>query len=222
MIFGKKVLALNEATMVGYVLNMCFDENLLTLKGFTVVDEESERELFLPVQKVLAYEGECVVIESAADCELALEKAHNPLGKTVFDKNGVNLGRVEKIKIINKKIDKLITNKCEIKQKYISNFSEEFIIFSLKKQKKLKNNIKNEKILNIPKIEIMQKGKNNIQSAPPKMSLNATMLLNRTATMDIYGMNNELIIKKGEVITQNGINKAKKHNKLNYLFFNSI
>jgi len=222
MIFGKKVLALSEAEGVGYILNICFDDELKFLKGFIVIDDESENELFLPIEKVLSYKEECVVVNHASDCELSLEREMSPLGKTVYDKNGVNLGVVERVEIINKKIDKLITNKCEIKQKYISGFSREFIIFSLKKQKKLKNNIKNEKIINIPKVEIMQGQNNFTQKSPSKLAINSSMLLNRISTADIYGMNNELLIKKGEIITQNYINKAKKHNKLNYLFFNSI
>ncbi len=221
MIFGKKVLALRQAEGVGYILNICFDNDLNKLKGFIVIDEESENELFLPLQKVLSFNGECVIIEDVSDCELSLEEEVNPLGKIVYDSKGVNLGVVERVEIKNKKIDKLITNKCEIKQKYISNFGKEFIIFSLKKQKKLKNNIKNEKIIKIPKIEIMREENLITDKSPSKLAINVAMLLNRISTADIYGMNNELLIKKGEIINQNYINKVKKHNKLNYLFFNS-
>jgi len=42
-------------------------------------------------------------------------------------------------------------------------------------------------------------------------------LIGRVMTNDIFGYNNEIIVQKNEIISQKIINKAKKHNKLNFL-----
>ena len=56
-------------------------------------------------------------------------------------------------------------------------------------------------------------------SAPEKISLSAKYYVGKICTQDILGYNNEKIVGKGEVVTKSVVEKAKKHNKLNHLFF---
>ena len=55
---------------------------------------------------------------------------------------------------------------------------------------------------------------------PQRVSMDPRSLIGKMATKDIFGLNNELIIKKYEIITQKKLNEIKKHNKLNILFYN--
>ncbi len=227
-IFGKKVISLSEGKKVGYILDVSIDSKLKYLLGFIVADEESEHELFLPLANIVSQNEECVFIESSSDTQLMFDEfTNNPLGKMVYDRRGITLGKVVDLVILGSKIDKIITDKGEIKQKYIYSVGEDCLIFSTTKKKvdgdvsifKDKSTAKR-----LPKIETMASFKSinsPIITSPIKLFGNSEMLLNKTATCDIFGFNNEILIKKGEIITKNKIEKLKKHGKLNYLIFNS-
>lgn len=227
-IFGKKVISLSEGEKIGYVLDIFLDSDMKSLLGLKVIDEESENEVFLPFGKIISQNEECIFIESSTDCEFNFGlKNNNPIGKKVYDRMGVDLGKIIDIALNNKRVDKIITELGEIKPKFIYSYGKECLIFS-KGKKLVKTKADNvfERRENLPKIEIMsqeiKKPNKDVQiESPAKMSLLPSMLLNRTVTEDIIGLNNELIIRKGQIITEKFLEKAKKHNKLNYLIFNS-
>lgn len=217
---GKIVLSLDNATRLGYILDLSFDESIASFLGYVVVDEESENEFFLPVGEVKAI-GDCIFVTDETSFESQVFDTNNPYGKQVYSTDGTDLGRVCGLKFIGKKIDKIITEKCEIKQKFILCQSKNAIIFAKNKKNNKKNKKIKQKLINIPKIEIMAMQNISEQNVlPPKVSLIPSMIVNKRATQDILGLNQELIVKKDEIITQKLIEKAKRHNKLNYLIFN--
>ena len=129
-IFGKKVISLSEGKKVGYILDVSIDSTLKYLLGFIVADEESEHELFLPLANIVSQNEECVFIENSSDTQLMFDEfTNNPLGKMVYDRRGITLGKVVDLVILGSKIDKIITDKGEIKQKYIYSVGEDCIIF---------------------------------------------------------------------------------------------
>ncbi len=220
-IFGLKVISFEQGEALGYVLDICLDEKLNRLVGLVIVDNESENEYFLPVEKIKAQNEEGVFIATASDTQASMQEMNNPIGKIVYDKTGANLGKVIDLTLLGRKIDKIITSKGEIKQKYIETSGRDYLIFSRKTSKKKTGTINFQ-----PKFELKLTGNVKIMSAPQistpsKVVVEPSMLLNKTTTSDIFGYNNEIIIKKNEIITQKTIEKAKKHNKLNYLMFNS-
>ena len=218
MQISKKVISFNEGNLIGFILDICFDDKLKNFIGYIVCDEETGEELFLACEKVVAENNECIFINSAEDTEINFSPSFNPIGKSIYDKKGVYLGKVKSVIVRGKVVDKLITEIAEIRQKYIYS-NGKFIIFSQKRRKNLKIFKKNEKINNYPKIEIMSKKPQ--VTLPTRLITSPEQILNRIATRDIFGLNNELIIKKGDVITQNKLEKAKKHNKISFLLFNS-
>ncbi len=221
-VFGKKVIALESAQMIGYVLDIVFSADLKTFKGYILADEESEREVFLPYKSVTAENDECFFVLNERECQSYFDEARtNPLGKIVYGYDGIDLGRVQSIITAKDKVVKIVTTKGEILPKHILSVSEQYIIFSNKKNKQRGDNPFKVEQENLPKVKAMEISPSIEISRPTKISLNPSMILNKTATCDIFGFNNELLIKKGEIINQNLINKAKKHNKLNYLIFNS-
>ena len=54
---------------------------------------------------------------------------------------------------------------------------------------------------------------------PERVSLSSAFYIGKISSEDILGYNNEKIIQKGEIVTRSVVEKAKKHNKLNHLFF---
>lgn len=218
-LIGKKVIAFSEAVELGFVLDLCFDETVKNFVGFLVCDKETESEMFLNIKDIEVI-GECVFVENVALSPAFSYETNNPLGKLVYDKSGTLLGRVQDVILQGAKVDKLITDKCEIKPRFIYSSGRDYLIFSKEKKKEKINKFVRK--VDLPKIEIMGVStQSELVSIPTKISITPAMILNRTATADILGINNELIIKKGEIITQNKIEKAKKHNKLNNLIFNS-
>ena len=54
---------------------------------------------------------------------------------------------------------------------------------------------------------------------PAVINLSQNYYLGKVAFKALLGMNNELIVKEGGKITKQIFDKAKKHNRLNELFF---
>lgn len=226
---SKSLVSIEEGERVGYVLDCVLDDGLKRLEGFVIVDDESEEEKFLPARKIRSENEEFLFVLNSFEVEfLTSETSNNPVGKRVFDEKGNDYGKVEDVILSDSfKLEKLVTNRCEINQKNIITNGKNFLFFGNKRKINIKNqnyfekNKKNNQIIeNYPKIKIQEKLQEEVTS-PQKIYSSAISLLNRIATCDVLGLNNELIIKKFGVIDQNVINKAKKHNKLSFLMFNS-
>lgn len=216
---GKRVISLDGAKEIGYILDLYFNDDLKFV-GYIVIDCETENEFFLPLVEVKAAEEHVVIVNNASLQPLIAENS-NPRFKEIISTDGVSLGKVTDVKMTGKKVDTLITEKGELKAKHILCQSKNIIIFTKnrKNSKKIKKNT--QKIVNLPKIEIMSaQNVKSAQTLPSRISLSPNMIINKKATQDIFGLNNELIIKKDEIITKKLIEKAKKHNKINYLIFN--
>ena len=56
-------------------------------------------------------------------------------------------------------------------------------------------------------------------SKPEKVSLSSKFYVGKCACDDVFGYNNERIVKREEKVTKSIFENAKKHNKLNELFF---
>ena len=227
---SKKIISIEQGAIIGYVLDVNFDDELKMLEEFIIVDEESEQTFSLSISDILSKSEECLVISSSQVLSVSLSLVtNNPIGKPVYDKNGVNLGIVKDVLLNQNNLKKLITSKCEIPSRYIKKSGNNCIIYGnrLKKQKKYDFKVKNSEIL--PKVQIenqiidlsVKKKNNNLQISPIRLFANVNSLLGKVITTDIFGLNNEIIAKKYDKINQNLIKKAKLHNKINYLFIYS-
>ncbi len=235
---AKDIVAINNGQNIGYVLNICFDANLTKLVGFIVADEESERENFLSKQDVKIIGDDCIFVEEAYKLQLNYSGiSNNPICKKVYDDKGCFLGVVLDVICDGLKPIKLITSICEIPINKIYSNGIDCLFFSdKKKRKKTTNNFSFTHEGLLPKVETQRfeiganenkskfqitNKKENLVINPSKVTLAPSALLNKTATCDVFGLNNELIIKKGQVINQGKIDKAKKHGKINLLILNS-
>ncbi len=230
---SKKVISISDGNQIGYILNLQFDEELKTLEGFIVADDESENVFLLNLEKVKNINNDCVVISSNSDLEFCEnEEGNNPLGKIVYDKEGNNLGRIIEILSNGKLVKKIITDKCEFLQRYVYS-NGHYVIYGNKDKTNKKISFE-AKYKNLPKVTIEEinnnfKINNNIKtekeiynfSSPYKIFANQDFLSGRIVKNDIFGYNNELIAKKGDRINNKLINKAKLHNKLSLLIYYS-
>ena len=225
---SKKVVSIEDGDCVGYILSACFDAQLKTLEGFVVADEESEKEMFLPFAAICMETDEYVFVENSSKLSIAVDDFINPVGKIVFDLNGVDFGRVNDVITERKNVKKIITDKCEIVVNQIYSFGKDFIFISNKRKLNKKSKKIQKNVENLPKIQIqsvkIEENEENIHvksfSKPMRISMTPTSVVGKFATCDIFGLNNELILHKNEVISQAKLAKAKKHGKLNFVIFN--
>lgn len=227
---SKKIISIEQGAIIGYVLDVNFDDELKMLEEFIIVDEESEQTFSLSISDILSKSEECLVISSSQVLSVSLSLiTNNPIGKPVYDKNGVNLGIVKDVLLNQNNLKKLITSKCEIPSRYIKKAGDNCIIYGNRSKKLKKYDFKVKNAENLPKVQIesqiidlsIKKKNNNLQISPIRLFANVNSLLGKVITADIFGFNNEIIAKKYDKINQNLINKAKLHNKINYLFIYS-
>ena len=57
---------------------------------------------------------------------------------------------------------------------------------------------------------------------PKRVQYNPETIIGKVAKNDLIGINNEIIIKANQVITEKIIKDATKHNRLNQLYFIAV
>ena len=222
-----------DGSYQGYILNNIFDKDFNKLIGFKVVDDNDETEKFLPIENIRLFGKDCIFAKTLTE-NFDFVQHNSPMGKQVFDEKGNSLGQVSEIFLIGRRIKSVKVHENEILASKIHFIGKNCIILNKKTQKNIFSNIRSELTGNEPKIEIQtnnagfnyakigQKINPPISiSSPKKIILNPPSIVGKIASEDIFGLNNELIIKKGQIISQQKIDVAKKHGKLNLLIINA-
>ena len=94
-IVSKKVISVEEGKLCGYVLDLVFDENMKQFLGLIVVDDETENTYFLNRKDIISQGDDCVMIDGENVLSFDISSVrNNPIGKNIYDINGINLGRV--------------------------------------------------------------------------------------------------------------------------------
>ncbi len=212
---AKKVVDESTGKMIGYVLDVYVDFQKMAASGLFVVDEETEAEyllMFEDIQKA----WDVVLISDFSKLEFVSSRERNLFGKEVLSGDGCSLGTVESLVFEKRKLKFLCTDKAEIASRLVSFVGEDCVF--LKGKSKRKNNPRPfELISSEQKVEVLSMEKEKV--APEKINLSYNFFAGKLAAVDVFGYNNEKIIFKNEKITRNIFENAKKHNKLNELFF---
>lgn len=226
---SKKVISLDDGNLVGYVLNVVFDENLKMFKGLIVVDEESENTFMLDKADIASIGEDCVMIDDCLKLQFNISSlSNNPIGKQVYDCFGNMLGTVKDVEIYGKTVKKIITDKCEFPQRLVRKSGDNFIIFGSPKKKNSPKTF-GEQIggenqpasLPVSYVTIQPQPNLNETESPTRLFANSNSLIGKMVTNEVLGMNNELIAKKFDIIDKKIIKKAQNHNKLNLLAYYS-
>lgn len=207
--------------MIGYILDVAFDELTLKKIGYYVVDEETGGELFLKLEDVVSISDVAVIVKDVLSFEFVQKRENSLIGKLVFDDKANCYGRVQKLCFNKNKCEKICTTQCEILTKYIKTIGKDFVLLQFSKKKKQKHKDAfldiNKKLPNDNVVEIQNKAV--VVSKPEKINLSTAFYVGKMSNEDILGYNNERIVSKGEIVSKAIVEKAKKHNKLNQLFF---
>lgn len=216
-----KIILTLDGQMIGYILDVAFDELTLKKIGYYVVDEETEGELFLKLEDVISISDVAVVVEDVLSFEFVQKRENFLMGKLVFDDKANCYGRVQKLCLNKNKCEKICTTQCEILTKYIKTIGKDFVLLQFSKKKKQRHKDIfgdiNTKLPNDNVVEIQNKAV--VVSKPEKINLSTAFYVGKMSNEDILGYNNERIVSKGEIVSKAIVEKAKKHNKLNQLFF---
>lgn len=216
-----KIILTLDGQMIGYILDVAFDELTLKKIGYYVVDEETEGELFLKLEDVISISDVAVIVEDVLSFEFVQKRENFLMGKLVFDDKANCYGRVQKLCFNKNKCEKICTTQCEILTKYIKTIGKDFVLLQFSKKKKQKHKDVfldiNTKLPNDNVVEIQNKAV--VVSKPEKINLSTAFYVGKMSNEDILGYNNERIVSKGEIVSKAIVEKAKKHNKLNQLFF---
>ena len=212
---SKMIVSKSTGDVVGYILNIVLD-NFVKI-GYVIVDEESEGEYFLGLQNILAASDKFVVIDDEQALDFLPQNDLEILGKEVLDFDGFSYGQVVSLNFCKNKCLKIITKNCEILTKFIKNIGKNVIFVDFKRNKK--NFLKNKFLKTSTNLNMIDEIKIQKISSPEKVSLSTKTYIGKVCLEDILGYNNERIVSRGSVITKEIVEKAKKHNKLNQLFF---
>ena len=220
---SKKVVSLDSGNIIGYVIDVLFDESLHTIKGFLIVDDESEEVFFLGSYCVFSKSNECFMVESESNLELYISSLfNNPIGKSVYDENGLNLGRVIDVYFEKDAVKKIVTNKCEFPVQYLKKAGNHCLIYGKTIAKTKKRNVSFQTKQNMPSVHIQSevgKLENKTNEYPIRIRTKNERIIGKRVTKQVLGLNNELIAKENDVVTKNMIQKAKLHNRYNLLMF---
>lgn len=223
-LISKRVISISEGNEIGYILDVCVDEKLTKILGFLVCDNETEIINYLEYKDIFSQNEEYIFIKDSRVLQFgeAIETL-NPINKKLFDVDGLFLGKIIEIEEKNGKISKILTKNGEFLTKNIISIGKDCVFYSSKKSFKTKFNRKEneikvdeDKLKNAPPVVIVDKSQ-----TPIRITQHPKMIIGRRALVTIFGLNNEIVIKEGELITEKKIDQAKKHNKLNQLIFNS-
>ena len=245
-ILSKPVVNLYSGKYEGTVKNISFDEKFKQAKWLILFDEEGE-EFALDINKIYIIGKNAVTVKNEDGIfklnSIDGILNNNPINLSCCTVYGEVLGRLSDIEF-NKNF--YVESFCVEDKTYnankIINIGQEFVIVNDTDKKitisnfKPKFEIKKESPVSIvtiqpvetientlPKIESVE----SVETKKPfiineginqqRIISNQNFLLGRKATKTIYGINNEIIVKKDNTINSKNLEYAKLHNKISEL-----
>ncbi len=229
-IISKEIISIYECESVGTVKDVCLNKSLKKVNGFVFFNDDSDVDCYISSNKIYKLYDEGILIKNTSKIEYFYEESNNPINKKVFSIAGKDCGKIIDI-IINQdsNVEFLLTSKGEqinpdniltngINIILIKEKNQKISIASFKPKDKIETTNENLQV-KIVKMPIIETEESSI-STPPKITANTTSLLGKRAKRTIMGLNNEVIVKQNQLISQYTLNLAKKHNKTNELIFN--
>lgn len=224
-IFGKQVFALYEGEIVGTVAEVDYNIDFSKITSLKIFDNE-EVEYEIKFNNIKAINDFVIITNKNKLSPYVGKKNQSPIFKQVIDQNATDCGKIidceidDSGKIINYKTDTnhaLVPENIYLRKNFAYYCTEKFIAKNLKpKNPKLSPDKINVSIL---KLEDAQ-GSTNI--IPNKLQFNPQSLVGKIAKDTLLGLNNEIIIRANQMITEKTLTIATRHNRLNQLYFLAV
>ena len=242
-IISKPVINLYNGTCEGTVKNICFDDNLTKAQYLILFSDNQDEETLLDITKVYHIGDSAITIKNSEGITPLLFAPkvtyNNPINNIVYSIEGNSLGYVKNLVLSQKfKLDTIQTEQSDYSAKSVVSFNHDNLIINnsgvkfLKTKPKITRPKQNNVVSILPKIDLpkitfpkieevaletvrpKQNFKISTNPLPQRIVSNQNFLIGRKMSKTIYGINNEIIIKKDNLITDKTIQNAKLHNKL--------
>ncbi len=212
---AKRVVDEISGKVLGYVVDLAIDYDTMLQYGFYVVDEETEGEYLLRFEDVQK-NGDVILISDFSKLEFVSEREKSLIGKELLTAEGISLGKIDSLVFDKMKLVWLCTDFCQMPSKLVYLVGEDCVFLRRKAKKGRKTN-PFKKVINDFKVVALTPQEE--RPVPERINLSFSYFSGKLSACDIFGYNNERIIAKNEKITKLIFENAKKHNKLNELFF---
>lgn len=221
------VLSLYEGEFLGSVDKLYFDKKLTKLCEIELIGFDGVK-MILPTQNIYHIGKNAITVKNN-QAVILRERDENltvvPIGSKAYTISGEFLGIVKEIELTPKyKVESVLTeNNQTLDVKRLATCGKNTLIFhseetkiGLKKFSPKKPIIYKKKDVVLTSIQPYEEA--NIQETQTKQStLDADFLIGRKCSKDIFGFNNELLIKANSIINKKNLNEIKKFGKLREL-----
>ena len=224
-LFGKQVFALYEGEIVGTVVEAIYNTDYTKVISLKIFDNE-EVEYEVKLKNINAID-DCIIISNKNKLNIFIGSTKtNPLFKAVIDQQAKHYGKIIDCDIeTNGYINYFLTDKDNqlsptniyLRNNFVYYSTDKFILKNYRPKQKTKTLDK----INVNVLNFVNKNEN-YNFAPSKLSYNPSILVGKVAKDTLLGLNNEVIIKANQTITQKTLDDATRHNRLNQLYFLAV
>ncbi len=228
--FSLSVLSLYEGELLGKVDKLYFDKKLKKLIEIEILSVDGIRHI-LPTKHIYHIGKNAITVKNNQALTVKIENSQNtncPIGSKAYSISGEFLGVIQEISLNDKYLTEKIsldTNKIlEVNQ--VASCGKTTVIFCEQNKKvdikkftpivapaELKNDVI--QTASILPSEPEKKEENVIK--PSIKETNASFLIGRICTKDIFNFNNEILIKSHGIVNKKNLKEITKYGKLREL-----
>lgn len=219
---GKPIISLAEATVMGTVSNMFFDERLSVGKFLAVFREDDDQTLYVPLDKIEC-DGEDALVVRTSSCAVSeISATPSPINSFAFSVDGKALGSVRDLTLDGKRTISILVDGVDYPIGKLITLSTHMIILNTtdKPFKMPKKNVKTE--LEQPVIA-------KPSMSMPRVKANGTpdvsaygFLIGKRLQVPLYAADGQKIAQENTIIDETIIASAKANGKLVQLALHSL
>lgn len=241
-IANKKIVSIYENQIVGVAETVMLSKDWKKIMGIKAKDEVGEP-FFIPLNKVYAFGEHAIVLRNMTACQKTTPKmldfftegasilsidgtSFGTLADIAWEENGKNTTLIsaegKEIKP-NQMVckDKELILISENQNKKLHHFKPKQVVFALENQNEILVRALEEQPTPTdaqPTLQEDNKIPFNPKAAVPSRIISSNdLLLGKKAITDILGLRNEILLRKGQTITEKHIQLSKQHGKLREL-----
>lgn len=225
-LIGKQIYSIYETMSVGTTCQALFNNKYTKVLGFYFFDE-NEDEHYIKINNIYGF-GDFLTIKNfnQISSDYPIDEMPSPFNKTIIDEKGNSLGLLNDLIIDEKGViaEYLSSNGKTLPASSICSHndfilcSENLKLKNFKPKEKEQYNVYELENIKVNIMRIDNPPPASITHMPPKITIASDSLIGKTAKQDIFGKNNELLIKKNQTITPKALDLIKTHNRLNQLY----
>lgn len=227
---SESIVNLPEAMFAGSVINCIVDKKLKKVTHYILLTQEDE-EVFLPIKKLRKGVDTYLILSGDAICNTSPSGVWCPINMPVFDTDGKKVGRLKDFDFDESgKISKVYSENGEEPWEVLTLSPTMTVVkgnrnLRLRKEGEAKPKLKevySGEVYSgkVEEVNAPQPIKEKI-TAPKRVVSDYSFLLGRKVIKDIPSKNMAILVKAGDTVTVDVVEKARKHGKLVELTVNS-